>query len=518
MIKITVNNSVLEKLSSAFPKPPNSAKRALAKYIGVLEEKLFESLGKGRSEYARKLKAYSIPVDKLSGEGGRIGANKIRLHAWLEQNNLALVKTVVLGTNRTGVVSLVKLTDLVTMTDDMAASQLGAKTSAELDAHLDEPSDSDGEFVSHLFPDMKSLTEAEVFARYDITEIDVESLKHYIRWLLTKANKLTPIQKENNLRQAQIILRVAQFSDGLFFQRKKASFFGRTYYEGISVQGVHKSLREAMIGNCYEYDIKSSVIAWKAGFARACFAQMKSTKTFEDEFSATLLYLEKKKAFTDAVITDTFTSDSKSDHDHQLKLIKQAVTAMSFGARLTVKGWQDDCGAWTNPAIVDIIKNGEERSRFAKSKTIKKFSAEQKTLDSYIFGIFIKANPQFSTCKDLQTGSGRISKSKVMAYLYQHAETAVMDIVRAELKTLGRTVLANIHDAIIIRHKLSAYDREEIEYKMRASTGIDYWRLGETKLKRYKLVSNEALEDEKLHKQRMAAEMEKAKNYKPKNF
>ena len=153
MIKITVNDSVLEKLSSAFPKPPNSAKRALSKYVGVLEEKLFESLSKGRSEYARKLKSYSIPVDKLSSEGGRIGANKIRLHAWLEQSNLALVKTVVRGTNLTGVVSLVKLTDLVTMTDDMAASQLEAKTSAELDAHLNEPSDTDGEFVRRLFPE-----------------------------------------------------------------------------------------------------------------------------------------------------------------------------------------------------------------------------------------------------------------------------------------------------------------------------------------------------------------------------
>ena len=335
------------------------------------------------------------------------------------------------------------------------------------------------------FQNLTSLTVDEIRERYDITEIDIESLKHYIRWLLTKANKLTPVQKENNLRQAQIILRVAQFSDGLFFQRKKASFFGRTYYEGISVQGVHKSLREAMIGNCYEYDIKSSVIAWKAGFARACFAQMKSTNTFEDEFSATLLYLETKKTFTDAVITDTFTSDSKSDHDHQLKLIKQAVTAMSFGARLTVKGWQDESGEWTNPAIVEIIRSKDERSRFANSKTIKKFSTEQKTLDKFISELFIKANPQISGYKKLQTGSGRVSKAKVIAYLYQHAETAVMDIARTELKSLGRTVLANIHDAIIIRHKLSAYDREEIEYKMRASTGIDYWRLGETKLKRY---------------------------------
>jgi hypothetical protein len=44
MIKITINSAVYEALQKAFPKPANSAHRALGKYIGVLETMLFKSL------------------------------------------------------------------------------------------------------------------------------------------------------------------------------------------------------------------------------------------------------------------------------------------------------------------------------------------------------------------------------------------------------------------------------------------------------------------------------------------
>ena len=44
MIKITVDSAVYEALQKAFAKPANTAHRALAKYISVLETMLFQSL------------------------------------------------------------------------------------------------------------------------------------------------------------------------------------------------------------------------------------------------------------------------------------------------------------------------------------------------------------------------------------------------------------------------------------------------------------------------------------------
>jgi hypothetical protein len=89
----------------------------------------------------------------------------------------------------------------------------------------------------------------------------------------------------------------------------------------------------------------------------------------------------------------------------------------------------------------------------------------------------------------LQTNSGRVSKSKVMSFLYQTAETIVMDIISKEIKALGKKVLARVHDAIFIDTKLTNYAKSNIEFKVRDTTGIDYITLDEEKLKGFEGVS-----------------------------
>jgi hypothetical protein len=91
--------------------------------------------------------------------------------------------------------------------------------------------------------------------------------------------------------------------------------------------------------------------------------------------------------------------------------------------------------------------------------------------------------------KILQTNSGRVSKSKVMSFLYQTAETIVMDIISTEIKILGKKVLARVHDAIFIDTKLTNYDKSNIEFNVRDTTGIDYITIDEEKLKGFKGVS-----------------------------
>ena len=76
-----------------------------------------------------------------------------------------------------------------------------------------------------------------------------------------------------------------------------------------------------------------------------------------------------------------------------------------------------------------------------------------------------------------------------MSLLYQSAETKVMDIVAEEVKLLGKNVLARVHDAIFIDTKLSNYDRQNIEFKVREITGIDYITIDEEKLKGFRGVS-----------------------------
>ena len=139
LIKITVDAKVYEALSLAFPKPANSAQRALAKYISVLEAMLFKSLHFAATPMQRKLELFTISLQQLANQGGQIGSQKQRLHAWLRSNNLSLVEPVILGSNLTGGVSQCRLTDLVTMVDTLAIEETiltAISSDRELDQYL----------------------------------------------------------------------------------------------------------------------------------------------------------------------------------------------------------------------------------------------------------------------------------------------------------------------------------------------------------------------------------------------
>jgi hypothetical protein len=77
-----------------------------------------------------------------------------------------------------------------------------------------------------------------------------------------------------------------------------------------------------------------------------------------------------------------------------------------------------------------------------------------------------------------------------------------MDIISTEIQALGKKVLARVHDAIFIDIKLSNYDRQNIEFKVRDFTGIDYITLDEEILKGFKglsaLAKKEAAEQQSL--------------------
>ena len=113
----------------------------------------------------------------------------------------------------------------------------------------------------------------------------------------------------------------------------------------------------------------------------------------------------------------------------------------------------------------------------------------------------------------LQTDSGRPSKAKVLAYLYQHGETQVMDIVRQAALAKRLVPISNVHDAIFFKRRLGAEFKNEIEWQMREQTGNPYWHLTPKQIERYTPRSLNAKRAEQEHKDRIAAEEARAKAY-----
>ena len=518
MIKLSVHESVEAALQKAFPKPAAAAKRALTKYISVVESMLFDALQRGQTPEQRKLGLYSISLDQLANKGGQIGPKKIRVHKWLTDNDWDIVQTVVLGTKFSGKNSLVKLTALATIQNSLQVpiqSLSAATTDEEIDAYLSGDDVSNIALFDHLYPEYNlEWRDEKLKELFDWVPVDVESVKAYVYWLETESNLIHGPKKDLALRQSLSILGVASVTKGYYLQRKKPSPFGRTYYEGTSVQNVNKELRRAMLGNCWEYDIRSSVVAWKMGYARGYLAASGLDQDLKKSFPSTLLYLEHKADFMATVSHYVFLDSSPVPKDLRPKLLKRAFTAISFGARQTAKGWLDASGNWTNPALVDILQNSEDRTRFLSDVTVKQFIKEQNALDDYLYDLFKKFRPDLLLERYLQTDSGRPSKAKVLAYLYQHGETQVMDIVRQAALAKGLVPIANVHDAIFFKRRLGAEFKNAIEWQMREQTGNPYWHLTPKQIERYTPRSLNAERELSEHKKRIAQEELLAKGYK----
>ena len=113
----------------------------------------------------------------------------------------------------------------------------------------------------------------------------------------------------------------------------------------------------------------------------------------------------------------------------------------------------------------------------------------------------------------LQTPSGRPSKSKILAYLYQHDETEVMDIVCEVAAQHGREPIARVHDAIFFKRKLNVDLRHEIEMTMQDRTKNSYWRLSHKQLERYEPRYLDLKMDEEAHRERIRQESIRAQEH-----
>jgi hypothetical protein len=135
---------------------------------------------------------------------------------------------------------------------------------------------------------------------------------------------------------------------------------------------------------------------------------------------------------------------------------------------------------------VNILKKKSCREKFFKFFMVQRFLDEQKILDDYMMNLMQSQFSEVLERPQLQTPSGRVSRPKVMALLYQLSETQAMDVLRAQARALGRTPLASVHDAVYFRQRLGLDNLEAIQSAMQTQTKNPHWRLGQTVLEGYR--------------------------------
>ena len=470
MIQIQIiDPSVLAALEAAFPKKPNAVHanaNLLASYTKKLEQALDEAELRGNNSYNSNLGLYCIYLHKLQNNTPQMGSKSIRLHAWLEQNNLKLIHKEQEGQKH----GSHKGPSLVIPTARIKIT--------EVDDRLDPQS-----AFTKLHPNFHKLSQQEIDTDYDCCEVDVESVNNFIQPfanLLAQSIKLN-IKDRTVYLQAKRIAAAASWKNNIYYQKKKHSDFGRTYYEGLSVQNIRKDLREAMLGDCWEYDMRSSVVAWKLGFAQDYINQNNLSGSIQSIFPQCHQYWSNKSVLIDAIRASVF-ANSHYSIEKQIGLIKDAMTALNFGARRSAGMYFDQQGNQCRQAIGEIFKDDVERDTFLQSQIIIDFVAEQKKLNDVIINM-VKANqPYILSYPFLRDKESVFKRLKLLAYLYQSAETEVMNIVRSYANTNNLTILANVHDAIVLKDQLSPSIKLQIDSAIQASN--PFWFLKETKYNR----------------------------------
>ena len=287
VIKKEVRDEVIKALKVAFP--TSNCAKGIEKYTKELAGLLLDELSRGVSNYHIKKGIYRIPLKRLRDYGGAIGPNKKKIHEWLRENNYELVRTLTRGTRLAKEYSMVKLTDWVKLKIDLSSA-------------------TPEETFGLRFPKYSKLNDQQITDTYDLLPVDLISLEKYIQSLALNCKSLKSKEYQNLIR-AVLIYDCAKHNNGCYPQKKldPPSIFGRKYYSGISIQNIKKELRAPVLGDCWEYDIRSCVVTWKLGYAQKYLDSKKDgTAAVVDAFLFSYAYVDSKEEIINPIKSSVF--------------------------------------------------------------------------------------------------------------------------------------------------------------------------------------------------------------------
>lgn len=339
------------------------------------------------------------------------------------------------------------------------------------------------------------------------TSIDMNSLNAYIKSNQSndrnKVNQNHSKALDKNLSDAQRIARLAkivyQFTGNYTIPQKiNESNFGRQYLTGINLQSTSKIVRHAALGDCYEYDIENSVFAWKYNTAKQLDPSRK--------FPTTMHYLEYKKLIRQTLTKEVFNHYT----EFNLKLIKQAITAIGFGAKGSANSWfmQDSNGnkSWHYGSLSEIIRDPEKLKKFLENEFIKNFLAEQREQNNLIYESFKGIDYICNNKELLKDNSSNLDKNRVISYLYQQTERAIMNDLVDYCNKNSIEVLLTCHDALYTKQRAPLVELKLIIRKFIP----EFSNIGITEHKKYTFEDRDELKE---HRETIAIQTLIAKGY-----
>jgi len=315
------------------------------------------------------------------------------------------------------------------------------------------------ELVSTYYGDITDETILET------VPIDINSLNNFISNTTKEIENSDKNSKYEatlyrNLRQAKYIKIISEFFYPAYGKHilpmiPNLSPYGRMYYKGINIQNISKEVRSAILGEHYVYDLNAAVYAIKLMMAKTIL----KNNGIDDfgHFVYTKEYLEWKSQLRIQL------SQHIKKYNNPEKLVKEAITAIGFGARIGGGSWQID-GEWHTTSIEDIIMNPADRHNFMNDPWIKSFVKEQQVITQIITNEYKDSKEFIELVRNVPNmfKNNRIRRSQIMSYVFQHTEKRIMDLITKDIP-----VIARIHDSFITKEKLSNQQILDIKYQLK---------------------------------------------------
>lgn len=286
--------------------------------------------------------------------------------------------------------------------------------------------------------------------------------------------------------QAKSILDVAKQHNNTLPQNYTVKDTGRTYMNGINLQSCSSRVREAALGNCYKYDLRTSMFAHMLSKITNKFPEFNVKGSYINEYATDKNHIRTRLA--KECITET-----KGDPDFKVKLIKKTLAAIGFGATVS------------NPrgAIQQSIWHEGDRNRLLNHEWMKGLLREVDLYREIMRMSYPKAKKDFG---DILKKNGRSSLSKWCSFEYQLTESSIMHYVSNQLGE--HNILLQVHDALYINSKVELVDMNHWAHRVAPGMNFEYEHI--TTIRANKRASRIALSGEIAHKQRIQQEELKA--------
>ncbi len=241
----------------------------------------------------------------------------------------------------------------------------------------------------------------------------------------------------------QLRLSLARENDGWLGQNYWVSDFGRLIGSGLSsLQTMPKTILNEVLKGCFEVDVKTSSMSILPSIYNKA---MNKTITFP--------CIERYKEHS---------TDIREVVSHSLgvdlKMVKQAYTAIGFGLKKNTKTYKNVNDTWTVPTLTEIFLGNQSKAKsFAEHKEVKGFWKEVAEIFS-------------SLSKETKSTLPDYSPSQRVAYLYQHNEAEMLKVM---MEFVGRSLVITKHDAIVLKSPLTNSQLIQLEDKIYQTLGFN---------------------------------------------